>query len=145
MSPVPAKAIATPRGNRAAACWVKFGPVTERAAVRVPFDESVVVTPWDVAMAAPAGPSLLAGGRNLSTGGISFSHVGLLPHRHVAVSFPGTRRDEEGDRVIETLIVRLIWCRFTRRGIYLSGGRFEGTLGDAFGRPLATLLGSAAS
>jgi len=127
------------------ACWVKSGPVTEgRGALRVPFDETVVVTPWDVAGRAPAGPAILAAGRDLSTGGLSFSHAGTLPHRYVAVSFRGDRRDDEGRPAIETLLVRLIWCRFTRRGLYLSGGKLEGTLGESFGRPLAVLLDAAA-
>lgn len=144
----PSSDVTPPRLDRLArvrACWVRSGPVTEgRVALRVPFDETVVVTPWDVAGRAPAGPAILAAGRDLSTSGLSFSHAGTLPYRYVAVSFRGDRRDEEGRPVIETLLVRLIWCRFTRRGLYLSGGKLEGTLGESFGRPLAVLLDDAA-
>lgn len=141
-----AAATDTPFGRlaEARACWVKAGSVMEgRTGLRVPLEEMVVVTPWNVAAAAPAGQSLLASGRDLSAGGLCFSHVGPLPYRYVAISFRGDRRDEQGRPVIETRIARLIWCRFTRRGIYLSGGRFEGALDDAFGRPLATVLDGA--
>jgi hypothetical protein len=134
---------ASARSAKARACWVKCGPVIEgRGALRVPFDETVVVTPWDIAKGAPVGPSVLAAGRDLSTTGLSFSHTAALAARHVAVSFRGDHADREGRPEIDTLLVRLIWCRFTRRGIYLSGGRLEGTIRDGFGGALATLLGS---
>jgi hypothetical protein len=147
MPAIPVTEATRPRLGRLAearACWVKAGAVMEgRGALRIQYDDAIVITPWDMTAGAPAGPSLLAGGRDLSSGGLSFSHVGPLPHRHVAVSFRGDGRDEEGRPIVETLIVRLIWCRFTRRGIYLSGGRFEGTLSESFGRPLAVLLDGA--
>ncbi|HEX6984624.1 MAG TPA: hypothetical protein VF170_04570 [Planctomycetaceae bacterium] len=126
------------------ACWMKSGPVVQgRAVLRMPFDEPVVVTPWELAAGRPAGPSLLASGRDLSPTGLSFSHADPLPCRFAAVSFRGERTDPEGGPLIETVVVRLLWCRFLRGGTYLSGGRFERMLGDEFGRPLATLLGQA--
>lgn len=131
------------RSLRARACWVKCGPVIEgRGALRVPFDETVVVTPWDVAKGAPAGASILAAGRDLSTTGLSFSHTAALAARYVAVSFRGDRIGDDRRPEIDTMLVRLIWCRFTRRGIYLSGGRLEGTIRDGFGEALGTLFGS---
>lgn len=123
------------------ACWVKTGLSTEcRGVLRLPFDEPIVLTPWDSRTGAALAPASLASGREISSRGLSFSHERSIPHRSVAVSFRTDRLDESGTLAIETIVVRLIWCRFTRKGEYLSGGRFDGILPDEFGAPLAPLL-----
>ena len=57
-------------------------------------------------------------GKHLSLGGFSFYHHRPIPHRVVAVQFPGT------SRLIHRL--RLKWCRFLGEAWYDSGGKFEG-------------------
>lgn len=126
----------------AKACWVKSGPVVEgRGALRVPFGEPIVITPWEPGN-GPAGPSLLASGHDVSAAGVAFWHSDPLPYRFVAVSLRGDGEDEDGHPSVETVLVELLWCRFLRRGTYLSGGRMERILGAEFGRPLAILLGA---
>ncbi|MGC1273735.1 MAG: hypothetical protein WBC44_08520 [Planctomycetaceae bacterium] len=111
------------------ACWMKNGPlVPEWATPRGPTG-TIVVTPWNVCDGVPAGPSMLAEGRDVSSSGLSFAHAGLLACRFAAVSF---RADREDGSIVETILVRLLWCRFTGQGGYLSGGRFERMLGDEF-------------
>lgn len=59
---------------------------------------------------------MVARGRDISVGGISFRHNEPLPHQFVAVSF----RSPFGTK---TLVAKLSWCRFAREGYYMSGGR----------------------
>ena len=60
---------------------------------------------------------IAAQGRDISAGGISFRHESPIPHRYVAISI----RSSEGP---ETLVAKLTWCRYSRKGHYVSGGRF---------------------
>jgi hypothetical protein len=144
-----ATAVAAPAGtrcfrlSRARACWVKSGPVIQsRNALRMPFAEPVVVTPWNVSTGTPSSRSILAGGRDISEDGIAFRHGDSLPCRYVAVSFRNPDTAIEAEPAVESLLVRLLWCRFMRAGEYLSGGHFERMLPEEFGQPFATLLGA---
>ncbi|MBA3315871.1 MAG: hypothetical protein M3552_05635 [Planctomycetota bacterium] len=131
------------RLSQVRACWVKSGPVVQgRAALRMPFAEPVVVTPWNTASGSPGGRSQLSSGRDISEDGIAFLHREALPCQFAAVSFRGLAAfdDDDSELVVETVLVRLLWCRFVRSGHYLSGGRFEKTLGEDFGQPFAALL-----
>lgn len=113
----------------ARACWIGNRLlVPEEAAVRFPAGP-IVVTPWDVLDDVPAGPSLRATSRDVSAGGLSFAHAGLLTCRFAAVSCRTNAAD--GTRT-ETMLVRLLWCRFIGRHRYLSGGRFERTFDEVF-------------
>lgn len=129
--------------TKTGACWVKSGTVLQsRLAMRTAFAEPIVITPWCEKADCPAGHSLLADGRDVSPTGISFWHRESLPFRTVAVSYRGSGRDETSEWSVETLLVRLLWCRFSQNGKYLSGGRFESEIGAEFGQPLAVLLGA---
>ncbi len=84
---------------------------------RFRFERPIAVTlldPHDL----PDGEPLLAAGRDISKGGISFTHCRPLSCRRVAV----TLRLDDG--ACETILTELLWCRFTREGIYQSGGVF---------------------
>lgn len=85
---------------------------------RVRYEKPIAVTPLEEQTDEPIGRPMRACGRDLSPGGISFTHHRPLPYRTVAVSF-----DFEDEKTVETVVARLIWCRYTRGGLYLDGGR----------------------
>lgn len=85
---------------------------------RFQYHKPVVVTPLDDRTEEPAGPELLAMGRDISKGGISFAHDKPLSSRKVAVSF------ELDDGSYASIVTELKWCRFTRDANYQSGGQF---------------------
>ena len=62
---------------------------------------------------------LLASGRDISKGGISFAHEQPLTCRKIAVTL---QLDDGG---CESIVTELKWCRFTRDGVYHSGGQFQ--------------------
>ena len=100
--------------------WYRSGGLlNERRAHRVPFPETLHVV--GLVRSSVDGrfvvdsEGFIARGRDISVGGISFRHDAPLPHRFVAVSF----RSPFGT---ETLIAKLLWCRFTRQERYFSGG-----------------------
>jgi hypothetical protein len=127
------------RLSRIKACWVKSGPVVQgRSSLRIPFTELIVVTPWDEATRGPTGRAVLADGRDISEEGIAFRHRQPLPCRYAVVSYRGA--DPEEARSVESVLVRLLWCRFVRGGNYLSGGRFERPLEREFGEAFRPLL-----
>lgn len=95
--------------------------IHDRHSERFEFEGPIVVQPLD-AEGRPDGEPLFVEGRDLSVGGLSFRHERPLHHRHVAVSFPFV---ETGGRCV---VAELGWCRFTREGVYRSGGRFVRTL-----------------
>ena len=68
------------------------------------------------------GDSKLAVGRDISLGGISFTHTDPLPCRNIAISFA------LDNGVLATAVTRLTWCRFTLDGVYQSGGLFLRTV-----------------
>jgi len=128
------------RLSQVRACWVKSGPVVQgRSSLRVPFDVLLVITPWDDATQGPAGRSFLAEGRDLSEEGVAFRHRQSLPCRFAAVSYRG-QAAEDRSHFVESVLVRLLWCRFVRDGFYLSGGRFERQLDAEFGEAFTPLL-----
>ena len=101
------------------ASW-QAGPFVweRRAGHRVQFCESLFLVPLDEETEEPCGPPSRVQSRDISLGGISFSHPEPVPHRKVGLSFklPG------GSAV--TVVALLRWCRFTRGGRYESGGEF---------------------
>jgi hypothetical protein len=101
--------------------WYRSGGLlNERLAHRVAFPETLHV----VGLRTCSGNGLfvadtdgiIARGRDISVGGISFRHDDLLPHRFVAVSF----RSPFGTQI---LVAKLLWCRFAGEGHYMSGGQ----------------------
>lgn len=129
------------RLSQAKACWVKSGPVVQgRSSLRIPFAETVIVTPWDEARRGPSARPLLADGRDISEEGVAFRHRQPLPCRFAAVSYRGLNPADRETPVVESVLVRLLWCRFMLSGVYLSGGRFERHLDAEFGEAFAPLL-----
>jgi hypothetical protein len=129
------------RLSRVKACWVKSGPVVQgRSSLRIPFSDLIVVTPWDEAARGPTGRSILADGRDISEEGVAFRHRQPLPYRYAVVSYRETDPQDGEPRAVESVLVRLLWCRFVRGGSYLSGGRFERPLEREFGEPFWPLL-----
>ena len=86
---------------------------------RFRYEKPVAVTPLDDATEQPIGETLLATGRDISKGGISFAHVQPLTCCKVAVTL---QLDDGG---CESIVTELKWCRFTRDGVYHSGGQFQ--------------------
>lgn len=86
---------------------------------RAKYESSIALTPIDEHTFEPRGEAFLCEGRNISPGGVAFVHAQPLPHRLVAITFPA--RD---GRALACLATRLNWCRFTRHGMYHSGGKF---------------------
>ena len=83
---------------------------------RLPFRRPLLLTPIDECTGEPIEDPIPVYGRNISQGGLSIEHEGPLTCRKATITLP-----DGGDRS-ETLVVRLTWCRFTRRGTYQSGG-----------------------
>ena len=100
-----------------AASWHASPPILQaRHWHRVKYGHPVLLRPLD---APPVdGRSLLVSGRDISLGGFSFAHADPLACRRAAVTF---LLDGKSRLPIE---IRLTWCRFTREGIYQSGGTF---------------------
>lgn len=68
------------------------------------------------------GESKLVQGRDISLGGISFTHADPLPCRLVAVTFI------QSEDKLDSVVTKLTWCRFMRDGLYRSGGQFLRTV-----------------
>ena len=89
---------------------------------RAGFEKPLALTPLDEITEKPIGDPLPASGRNVSVHGIAFSHLDPLPYRKIAITFP-----DENDIQI-SVVTYLKWCRFTRKSVYHSGGRFIRTI-----------------
>jgi hypothetical protein len=96
------------------------GLLNDRRAHRVAFPETLHVVGLEInsdnGQFVAVTDVIIAGGRDISVDGISFQHKDPVPHRFVSVSF----RSSLGT---ETLVAKLSWCRFSREGHYVSGGR----------------------
>lgn len=90
--------------------------VERRDSLRVPLSQDVCVIGLDDHF-QPATEPLLMEGRDASGQGLSFSHGSPITTRFAAVAL----RVASG---IETVVVKLSWCRFSRPGSYVSGGKF---------------------
>lgn len=96
------------------------GLLNDRRAHRIAFPETLHVVGLEInpnnGQFVAVADGIIAGGRDISVDGISFQHDDPVPHRFVSVSF----RSPLGT---ETLVAKLSWCRFSREGHYVSGGR----------------------
>lgn len=92
-----------------------------RRSHRVHFCKPIALTPLDEA-GQPCGETVVAMGRDISLGGISFQHRQPLPHCRIAITF------QADSYPIESIVTRLSWCRFTRDSAYFSGGKFLRTI-----------------
>jgi hypothetical protein len=105
--------------NRAGASWHSSPQLIEhRAGHRVRYTRPVLITPLDSEAQEPVAAPFLVTARDLSPGGLSFLHRDPLACRLVAVRFPAI------DAFTDAVLTRLNWCRFTREGLYQSGGTF---------------------
>ncbi len=66
----------------------------------------------------PSGEPVVVVGKHLAEHGLSFYHAEPMPHRRMIVSL------ETGQGNWLGVLIDLSWCRFTRLGWYVSGGRF---------------------
>ena len=90
--------------------------IERRDAQRLPLGQDICFIGLNDQFQVTTAP-LLMEGRDVSGQGLSFMHSQPITTRFAAVSF----RVATG---IETAIVKLSWCRFSRPGQYLSGGKF---------------------
>lgn len=103
--------------------WLNDEAVLQsRQTKRVKFARQMAIAPLDEATLQPTDSMRRVTGCDISRGGISFQHKKPLPFRMVAVSIP--IHPSNGNDLVETAILKLKWCRFTRAGIYHSGGQF---------------------
>ena len=117
-----------------AASWHASPPILQgRHWHRVRYAHPVLLRPLD-AHSVETRP-LLVSGRDISLGGFSFVHADPLACRRAALTF---LLDSKNRLPIE---IRLTWCRFTREGIYQSGGTFVRPLaGDAADRETGSAI-----
>ncbi len=112
------------------ASWQPGAPHgNRRGSHRTPFDAPLMLTPVDESSGQPCGPACTVQGKNISRQGLSFVHDTPLPHRnvHLSLDLPDASRT--------TLLLRLNWCRFTREGVYESGGKFLRAIAAEFTPP----------
>ncbi|MFN0197450.1 MAG: hypothetical protein ACKVT0_11955 [Planctomycetaceae bacterium] len=101
------------------ATWHRFSQlVYARNAVRVPYSRRISVIPLDDAGQPTIDEAVLVQGRDLSALGLSFDHDRPLVLRDAWVAFV-----EESAQTRSIWKAELKWCRFTRQGKYVSGGR----------------------
>lgn len=96
---------------------------------RFQYRKPVALRALDPVSEEPVGEAMLAFGRDISRGGISFVHDKPLPCRLVAITF------ELNDGTQASIVTELKWCRFTREGHYQSGGQFLRTAPLEVGEP----------
>ncbi len=102
------------------ASWTASSHIVERrGSHRVGYRQPLLVTPLDDQTGEPNAPAMIVVGRDISLSGLSFTHRDPLSCRTVGCTFKPL--DEEK---LESVIVRLTWCRFTRQRLYQSGGKF---------------------
>lgn len=105
-----------PKGVSQASWHQSSSLIHGRGTHRVPFDDSVCIIGLDDSYQSASAPVIVLG-RDISADGISFVHGLPLPFRYVAVSI----RSAAG---IQTVAARLTWCRYSRHGHYVTGGKF---------------------
>ncbi len=94
--------------------------VEQRRWQRTAYDRPAVITPLDDRTGEASDQHKLVSGRDISPAGFSFTHLNPLACRRAIVTF--AFEQDAWDAVI----LKLSWCRFTRAGIYQSGGKFLG-------------------
>lgn len=105
--------------NQVVASWHSPLALAEkRRWQRIRYDRPAILTLLDDRTVVPLGVHKVISGRDISPSGFSFTHLDPLACRRAIVTFPFER--EETDAIE----LRLTWCRFTRAGIYQSGGKF---------------------
>ena len=100
---------------------------------RLPFKQPLLLTALDDRTGETIGEPIHVFGRDISDGGLSIEHEGPLTCCRAALTL------SDGSGRSETLVVRLTWCRFTRRGTYQSGGPFVWTTSRPADPPAETV------
>ena len=104
--------------NQVVATWhAPLSLAEQRGSHRLRYERPAILTPLDDADAAPAGHKIISG-RDISPSGFSFTHLDPLACRRAIVTFAFENAPWNA------VVLRLSWCRFTRAGIYQSGGKF---------------------
>jgi hypothetical protein len=99
--------------------WQHPSDALERRGLsRIGFQKQIALFAYDNAEQQVTGEPWLVTGKDISLQGVSFSHIAPLPFSKVAIGF------EVPGGFSRFVITRLSWCRFTRRGVYESGGTF---------------------
>jgi hypothetical protein len=101
------------------ASWQKTSPFQQRRRWhRTVFSKRMVLIPLDEATEEPVDDARFVTGKDISLHGISFVHQRTLPYVKVALGL------EMPGGVSAQVVTHLKWCRFTRQGVYQSGGQF---------------------
>lgn len=117
------------------AAWYESPLVQQqRGEHRIPYNHPLALTPLDDKTEEFIGQTTIVAARNLSVEGVSFSHQQPLPFRKIALTFALP------DGEVESMVTRLRWCRFTRDGLYQSGGTFLRTIQSPIGRDVDWML-----
>ena len=105
-------------GTSAYATWLSHSQLTHpRNAVRIPYRRQIAVIPLDDNGRPLIDQAVLARGRDLSAKGISIVHRLPQFHRSFWIGFVEESTEQTVWRV------EMKWCRFTRQGDYVSGGK----------------------
>jgi hypothetical protein len=103
--------------------------VERRHAERYSMPVLLQLTPLD-AQRRPVASSIIVVGKDISRNGLSFFHERPLAYRRAIVSL---EHPEIGRFAVE---IDINWCRFTRPGWYVSGGRLLRMVDPESVRPL---------
>jgi hypothetical protein len=105
------------------ASWHSPFVITEqRGSQRIDYQRRAILTFLDDHTSLATGEHKIVSGRDISPSGFSFTHVGPLACRRAIVTFAFELKP------CASVVLRLCWCRFTKAGIYQSGGKFLSTI-----------------
>lgn len=112
------RAAATSPCKSAYATWLRSSQLAyARNAVRIPYDQRIAVIPLDDDDLPLFDQAVLVRGRDLSLQGLSIVHGQPQFHRSFWIAFV----EELADQIVWRAEMK--WCRFTRQGHYVSGGK----------------------
>ncbi|MCA9070048.1 MAG: hypothetical protein KDA84_14045 [Planctomycetaceae bacterium] len=92
----------------------------QRSWHRTAYDRPAVLTPLHDRTGEPLDVHKIISGRDISPSGFSFTHLEPLACRRAIITFAYEHENETQ----AAILLRLSWCRFTRAGVYQSGGKF---------------------
>ena len=92
--------------------------VERRQNMRKPYPNVISVTPLKDDTLEPAGETISAVGRHLSSQGLDFFHDYMIPEKRVVVGL------QSATESWSHFVLELGWSRFVQGGWYISGGKF---------------------
>ncbi len=105
--------------NQVVASWHSPTALGEqRRWQRMNYRRPAVITPLEDRTGEPLAQHKIVSGRDISPNGFSFTHLDPIACRSAIVTFAFEQRPWNA------IVIRLSWCRFTRAGVYQSGGKF---------------------